>query len=257
MTLLDSIILGVVEGITEFLPVSSTGHLILTSSLLGIEHTEFVKSFEIAIQFGAILSVVVLYWRSFFHIEVLKRLAAAFIPTAVIGFTLYPLIKAYLLGNELVVVSALALGGIALIAFELFYREGDETAQSMTAMTYKQAAFIGLFQALAVIPGVSRSAATIVGGLLTSGISRVAIVEFSFLLAVPTMLAATVLDLFETSSAFRPDEWLMLAVGFIVSFVVALFSIAWLLKFVRSHTFIPFGIYRIIIAALFFIILIQ
>ncbi len=255
MTILESIILGIVEGITEFLPISSTGHLILTSTLLGIEHTEFVKTFEIAIQFGAILSVVALYWRSFLNVEILKRLAAAFLPTAIIGLALYSFIKTYLLGNELVVVAALALGGVALIMFELLYKAGDETKNSITDLTYTQAVFIGLFQSLAVIPGVSRSAATIVGGLLTSGLSRVAIVEFSFLLAVPVMLSATGLDLLKTSAAFTSQEWLALAVGFVVSFFVALASIVWLLKYVRTHTFISFGIYRILIAALFFFVI--
>lgn len=255
MTVFESIILGIVEGITEFLPISSTGHLILTSTLLGIEHTEFVKTFEIVIQFGAILSVVALYWRSFLDIEILKRLAAAFLPTAVIGLTLYSFIKTYLLGNELVVVIALAAGGVALIAFELLYKAGDETKNSISDLTYKQAVFIGLFQALAIIPGVSRSAATIVGGLLTSGLSRVAIVEFSFLLAVPVMLSATGLDLLKSSASFTNQEWLVLSVGFVVSFIVALASIVWLLKFVRTHTFIPFGVYRILIAALFFFVI--
>jgi undecaprenyl-diphosphatase len=245
--------LGIVEGITEFLPVSSTGHLILTSTLLGIEHTEFVKTFEIAIQFGAILSVFALYWRSFLDFEVLKKIAAAFIPTAVIGLALYSFIKTYLLGNELVVVVALAAGGVGLIVFELTHKESESAPEDVRAISYTQAVAVGLIQTIAVIPGVSRSAATIVGGLLL-GIKRVAIVEFSFLLAVPTMLAATGLDLLKTSASFTSEEWISLAVGFIVSFFVALASIVWLLKFVRSHTFIPFGIYRIIVAGLFFFI---
>lgn len=254
MTLFDSIILGIVEGITEFLPVSSTGHLILTSSLLGIEHTEFVKTFEIAIQFGAILSVVVFYWRSFLDVEVLKRLATAFLPTAIIGLTAYKFIKAYLLGNEPVVVAALALGGIALIVFELIHKEHDGFADGLHQITYKQAFLVGIFQSIAIVPGVSRSAATILGGLFL-GIRRVSIVEFSFLLAVPTMLAATALDLLKTGGTLTSDEWLALVIGSVVSFIVALASIVWLLKFVRSHTFISFGIYRIILSALFFFVI--
>lgn len=256
MSYLEALILGVVEGITEFLPISSTGHLILTTSLLGIEHTEFVKTFEIAIQFGAILSVVALYWRSFLDFEILKRLAAAFLPTAIIGLLLYKFIKAYLLGNEMVVVLALALGGIALIVFELMHQEQEGSADGLHQITYKQAFLIGLFQSLAVVPGVSRSAATIVGGLLL-GVQRVSIVEFSFLLAVPTMLAATVLDLLKTSSTFTQNEWVTLGVGFVVSFIVALASIVWLLKFVRTHTFISFGIYRIVIALVFALLLLA
>lgn len=256
MSIFEAIILGIVEGITEFLPISSTGHLILTSSLLGIEHTDFVTSFEIAIQLGAILSVVALYWKSFLDVEVLKKLAAAFAPTAVIGFTLYPFIKDHLLGNETIVLWSLLIGGIALIAFELWH--GKKTAEPegiVASMSYAQALLVGCFQAVAIVPGVSRSGATIIGGLFL-GISRVTIVEFSFLLAVPTMFAATGLDLLQTSGSFVPNEWLALGVGFVVSFFVALASIMWLLKFVRTHTFISFGIYRIVLAILFFIFIV-
>lgn len=256
MTIFDSIILGIVEGVTEFLPISSTGHLILASSLLGLEHTEFLKSFEIAIQFGAILSVVTLYFRSFFDIEIIKRLIVAFAPTALIGLLLYPFIKGTLIGNETLVVGALAVGGIALIAFELLHTEQEDGASDMKAISYLQAFAVGLFQAIAVIPGVSRSAATIIGGLLF-GIRRVAIVEFSFLLAVPTMLSATALDLFESSAIFTGSEWTLLAIGFIVSYAVALLSIRWLLSYVRHHTFIPFGVYRILIALLFFALILY
>jgi len=254
MTSLDALILGIVEGITELLPVSSTGHLILASSLLGITQSDFLKTFEIAIQSGAILAVVALYWRSFLDTETLKRVIVAFIPTGIIGLALYKVVKTYLLGNEAVVLWALALGGVALIVFELFYKEGDETRDSVGAITYKQAVVIGLFQSLAIIPGVSRSAATIVGGLLTSGIKRATIVEFSFLLAVPTMGAATGLDLLKSAGSFSSEQFLPLAVGFVVSFVVAVASIKFLLSFVRSHSFIAFGIYRILVALFFFLL---
>lgn len=250
MSYLDAILLGLVEGVTEFLPVSSTGHLILASSLLGLEQTAFVKSFEIAIQFGAILSVVALYWRSFLDFETQKRLAIAFLPTAIIGLSLYPFIKSALIGNEVVVVWALALGGIALIVFEFLHIENPTASRGIAAISYAQAVAIGLCQSIAIIPGVSRSGATIVGGLLV-GLPRITVVEFSFLLAVPTMLAATGLDLLKTSTVFTRDEWLTLGVGFVVSFGVALISIVWLLRFVRSHTFIPFGVYRVVLAILF------
>jgi undecaprenyl-diphosphatase len=147
----------------------------------------------------------------------------------------------------------LFLGGIALIVFELLYREGDETITSVTAITYKQAFFVGCFQALAIVPGVSRSAATIVGGLLTSGLSRTTIVEFSFLLAVPTMVAATGYDLLKNVGSFSGADISTLLIGFVTSFVVAIFAIKFLLSFVRSHSFIPFGVYRIAIAVLFFL----
>lgn len=254
MTFLDSIILGIVEGVTEFLPVSSTGHLILASELLGLPSTEFLKSFEIAIQLGAIAAVVLLYWRSFLDVEVLKRVAAAFIPTAVIGLLLHDLAKEYLLGNVPVVLWALAIGGIALIVFELLHKEKESAIDDVRTITYPQAILVGFFQAIAIIPGVSRSAATIVGGLI-AGIRRVAIVEFSFLLAVPVMMAATGLDLVKSIDTFTAADFGNLATGFIVAFVVALLSIRFLLKYVRTHTFIPFGVYRILIALLFFFVL--
>src|SRR3989344_927449 len=253
MHILDAVILGIVEGVTEFLPISSTGHLILTSSLLGLTQTDFLKSFEIAIQLGAILSVVVLYWRKFLEIEVLKRLVLAFIPTGIIGLLFYKTAKQYLIGNETVVIGALIIGGLALIAFEYFH-SGNPDEGSVETISYKQSALIGLFQSIAIIPGVSRSAATILGGLWL-GLSRTTIVEFSFLLALPTMLAATGLDLFKNASAFRPDEFGILAVGFVVSFGVALASIKFLLAYVRRYDFTAFGVYRII-AALLFILLV-
>ena len=251
MGFVDSVILGVVEGVTEFLPISSTGHLILASALLHLEQSNFLKSFEIIIQFGAILSVVVLYWKSFLNPEILKKITVAFIPTGVIGLLLYKIIKTYLIGNEAVVLAALFLGGVALIVFEMFHTEKETATTHTEQMTYKQAALVGVFQSISIIPGVSRSAASIVGGLLL-GMKRTAIVEFSFLLAVPTMLAATGLDLVKNASAFSLDQFWVLLVGFIVSFVVALFSIKFLLAFVRRRNFVPFGVYRIVVSLLFF-----
>lgn len=252
MTGLESILLGIVEGITEFLPISSTGHLILATEALGIPHTEFQKSFEIIIQLGAILAVVALYWREFLNIEILKKVFVAFVPTAIIGFALYPFIKQYLLGNEGVVLWALLVGGALLILFEVLYKEKPGATSNIAAMSYKQSALIGLAQAVSIIPGTSRSASTILGGLLL-GMKRVAIVEFSFLLAVPTMAAATGLDLLESASAFSLDQFWVLSVGFIVSFVVAMLSIKFLLKYIRSHTFVVFGLYRIVLSILFFL----
>jgi len=252
MTFLDSILLGIVEGITEFLPVSSTGHLILASKLLEIPQTEFLKAFEIAIQLGAIFSVVFLYWKSFLDIEILKRLAVAFIPTGVIGFLLYGIVKDVFLESGAVVLWTLLLGGIALIVFELFHREPEENIEDVAAISYLQSALIGIFQSVAIIPGVSRSAATIIGGLLL-GIRRVTIVEFSFLLAVPTMFAATGYDIAKNASLFSTDQTMALGIGFVTSFAVALFAIKFLLAYVRTHSFIPFGVYRIAVALLFFL----
>lgn len=251
MTPLDSVILGLVEGITEFLPVSSTGHLILTGYLLGIPVTDFFKTYEVAIQLGAIVAVVALYWRSFLDIGILKRLAAAFLPTAIIGFVLYHFIKDYLFENMQVLLASLVVGGIILVALELFHKEKEDASQSVKDITYLQAFLIGLAQAVAVIPGVSRSGASIIGGLLV-GVSRIAIVEFSFLLAVPTIAAATGYDMLKNSYSFTMDEFGLLAIGFVTSFIVAMVVIKAFLGFIRKYTFIPFGIYRILLALVFF-----
>lgn len=258
MTPLDALILGVIEGVTEFLPISSTGHLILASDMLGLQHSDFLSSFEIAIQLGAILSVAILYFRSFLDIEILKRLVVAFVPTGIIGLALYRVVKTYLLGNEVVVLWALALGGGALILFELFHKDASEHGDDgdVRAITYTQAALIGLFQAIAIIPGVSRSAATIVGGL-SLGLNRNTIVQFSFLLAVPTMVAASGMDILKHASSFSSADIQILATGFIVSFVVALFAIQWLLSYVRKHSFTAFGWYRILAACAFYLLVIR
>ena len=255
MDILHALILGIVEGITEFLPVSSTGHLILAGELLKIPETNFQKSFDIIIQLGAILSVIVLYWKTLWDMATIKKLIVAFIPTGVIGLLLYHTVKTYFLGNQYIVLWSLFLGGVILIAFEHWHREEDAAINDIAKISYKHAALIGLFQSLAIIPGLSRSAATIVGGLLL-GLKRTTIVEFSFLLAVPTMLAASGLDLIKNASSFSMDQFGVLAVGFITSFVVAIFSIKFLLNYIRKHDFIPFGIYRIIAAILFWMFVI-
>jgi undecaprenyl-diphosphatase len=252
MNILDATLLGALEGVTEFLPISSTGHLILASALLNLTQTDFLKSFEIAVQLGAIASVVVLYYKLFLNIEILKKLFIAFLPTGVIGLLLYKVLKTYLLGNEYIVLATLFVGGIVLIAFELWYKEPADPAGQPQSLTYQHAFALGLFQSIAVIPGVSRSAAVIVGGLWL-GFPRRMIVEFSFLLAVPTMLAATGLDLVKSASGFSAGDFWLLAVGFIVAFLVAIVSIKFLLRFIKTHTFVPFGVYRIVAAILFFV----
>jgi len=249
-----SIILGIVEGFSEFLPISSTGHLILAGKLLGLAQSDFVKSFEIAIQLGAILSVVVLYWRELLvNWETIKKVTVAFLPTGVIGFVLYKIIKTFLLGSAAVVLWSLLIGGAVLILFEIIHREKSDATHDFAAITYKQSFLIGVFQSLAVIPGVSRSAATIVGGLIL-GMKRTLIVEFSFLLAVPTMLAATVYDLYKNGAVFSVSEFNYLAAGFLTSFIVALASIKFLIRFVQNHTFILFGLYRIALVLVWFAI---
>ncbi|MDP2923201.1 MAG: undecaprenyl-diphosphate phosphatase [Candidatus Omnitrophota bacterium] len=254
MSLFDAFILGIVEGITEFLPISSTGHLMLTSHLLKIAQTEFLKSFDISIQLGAILAVVVLYWRQLtLNFQIIKRIITAFIPTAILGLIFYKIVKAFLLATHQIVLWALFLGGIFLIIFELCYREKKEAVAEVSAITYPQAFLIGLFQSLAMIPGVSRAAATIYGGLIL-GLKRKTIVEFSFLLAVPTMLAATCWDLYRSAGSFSLGQFSFLAVGFLVSFLVAILSIKFLLNFIKRNNFIVFGIYRVIIAVVFWLI---
>jgi len=257
MNVLNAIILGIVEGITEFLPISSTGHLILASQILRIPTTEFLKSFEISIQLGAILAVVVLYWKTLFlDIHVIKKVVVAFIPTMALGFVFFKIIKYFFLGNGQLVLWSLFLGGVFLIIFELLYCEKQETIEDLSVISYKKSFFIGVFQSLAMIPGVSRSAATIIGGL-SLGMKRKTIVEFSFLLAVPTMIAATALDLFKSAGAFSLAQFHLLAVGFVTSFVVAMVGIKFLLNFIRHHTFVTFGIYRILVAIIFWLFLNQ
>lgn len=254
MTLLQALLLGIVEGVTEFLPVSSTAHLILANRVLHLAETEFVKSFDIVIQLGAILSVVVLYWRRFWDWTTLTKLFVAFVPTGFIGLTVYRLVKVYLLGNLPVVLIALLLGGIALIVFERFHPEvGGE--RDFAEITYGRAALIGLFQALAMIPGVSRSAATIVGGSVL-GISRRTIVEFSFMLAVPTMLAATGLELIKEHANLAANGGALI-VGFVVSFATAIVAIRSFVAYLKRHDFSIFGWYRIVLALVFYVVFLR
>ncbi len=252
MNFFDALILGVVEGITEFFPISSTGHLILVSKLLHLPETEFLKTFQIAIQLGAILAIVVIYWRKlFFDRAVMKRLIVALLPALGIGFLLYSMIKK-LFESTLVVVIALFVGGIILILFEWWWKKKKIEGTELTTMTYTTAFFIGLFQTLSVVPGVSRAGATLLGGMIL-GLKRSAIVEFSFLLAVPTMAAATTLDIWKSAALFSFENFSLLVVGFVTSFVVALLAVRFLLRFIETHTFMAFGVYRIIVAILFFI----
>jgi undecaprenyl-diphosphatase len=253
MTVFQAIILGIIEGVTEFLPVSSTAHLILAADAMRLTSSEFLKSFEIIIQLGAILSVVVLYWRRFLDWEIIKKLVVAFVPTGVIGLTVYKAIKV-MLGSINVVLIMLVVGGIVLIVFEHFRKHTDEDAD-FSQITYRRALLIGLFQAIAVVPGVSRSAATIVGGSLI-GINKRTIVEFSFLLAVPTMAAATGLELLKGYSALA-ENLTALAVGFVVSFVTAIVAIKSFLAFVKKRDFKAFGVYRIILALAFYLVVVR
>lgn len=257
MDFIQVVILSVVEGLSEFLPISSTGHLILTSSILKIAQTDFVKSFEIIIQLGAILAIVVIYWKKVIvNTKLWPKLLIAFFPSGVIGLTLYKLIKGFLLGNQFVVVLALFLGGILLIILEKVYKEQKRHILNVEQISSKQAFLIGVCQSVSIIPGVSRAAATIMGGMFL-GLKRTTAVEFSFLLAIPTMAAATGLDLLKTGFSFTTNEYLILTIGLFGSFVTALFAVKFLLKFVQTHTFVPFGIYRIILALLFWTLILK
>lgn len=252
MSYFHAIIIGIVQGITEFLPISSTGHMILTAELLKIKSSAFLTSFEIIIQLGSILAVVFLYWKKLFSgIEIWKKIIVAFLPSVIFGFIFYPFIKKMLEGNTTVLWS-LFLGGIILIIFELYHKEKAGDVDEIEKISYGQAVKIGLFQCIAMIPGISRSAATIVGGL-TQGLKRQTIVEFSFLLAIPTMSAATGYDLLKNASAFTFDQFGLLIIGFIVAFFVAILSIKFLLALVKKYTFVGFGVYRIVVALLFWL----
>jgi undecaprenyl-diphosphatase len=247
--LVQALILGVIEGVTEFLPISSTAHLMLAERAMRLADTEFLKSFTIIIQLGAILSVVVLYWSKFWNIEMIKKLIVAFTPTAIIGFTVYKAVKSYLLNNVPVALAALVIGGIILILFEKFHKQTDEPTD-YSQITYGRALMIGFFQAIAIIPGVSRSAATILGGTLI-GINKRTIVEFSFMLAVPTMLGASVLDLVKSHDALT-GNYAVLAVGFVVSFITAIIAIKSFLNYIKKRDFAAFGWYRIVLAVAFY-----
>ncbi len=258
MSLFAAALLGVVEGLTEFLPVSSTAHLVLASEVLRLPQNDFLGSFIIAIQLGAIGAIVLLYWRTIFlDVAVMKRLIVAFVPTAIVGFVLYKLFKSYFIENLPLIGGALLVGGIILVMFEKWARPPaaprselgaatGEAAAPISSMSYRTAFLIGCAQSLAIVPGVSRAGATILGGLVL-GVGRKEIVEFSFLLAIPTMLAATSYDLLKSGASFATGDWEVLAVGFTVSFIAAYASVRWLLRFVQTHTFTGFGWYRIVL----------
>ncbi len=250
MNFFEAIILGIVEGLTEFLPISSTGHLILTAHILDLPTTEFLSTFEVVIQLGAILAVVVLYFQKLLRDwEMNKRLIVGLIPALVVGGVFYPFIKS-LFASSMTVVVSLIIGGIAIIGVEYFQKKQTKTITELGQISYRTAFLVGLFQALAVIPGVSRAGATIMGGLLL-GMERTVIVEFSFLLAVPTMLAASSKDLYESFGLLSSGDFGILSVGFVTAFIVAMMTIKFLIRFVQTHTFIPFGVYRIVAGIIF------
>ena len=267
MDIIQTIIVAIVEGLTEFLPVSSTGHMIITQALLGIESDEFVKAFDVIIQFGAILAVVVLYWKRFFRLDhstppegltpfqrtlrkwdFYYKLLIAFIPAMVIGGLCNKFIDA-LLGNVMVVAVMLVVGGVFMLFCDKLFGNGSPE----TKLTPRRAFAIGLFQCLAMIPGVSRSMATIVGGQ-QQGLSRRTAAEFSFFLAVPTMFGATLLKAYKLykgfGSAIFAENWQTLLIGNVVAFLLALVAIRFFINFLTRYGFKVFGYYRIVVGIL-------
>ncbi|NDP27947.1 MAG: undecaprenyl-diphosphate phosphatase [Flavobacterium sp.] len=247
MNTFQAIIIAIIEGITEFLPVSSTGHMILASSYFGIEHDEFTKLFTIVIQLGAILSVVVLYFKRFFQsFDFYFKLLVAFIPAVVFGLLFSKKIDA-LLESPLTVAVSLLIGGIILLKVDDWFADSEEV-QTSNEISYLQAFKIGLFQCLAMVPGVSRSGASIVGGM-SQKLSRTTAAEFSFFLAVPTMLGATAkkcYDYYKADLVLSHDQINFLIIGNVVAFVVALIAIKSFIGFLTKHGFKVFGYYRII-----------
>jgi undecaprenyl-diphosphatase len=246
MSVIEAIILAIIEGVTEFLPISSTGHMIIGSSLMGIAHHPFTKMFTVAIQLGAILSVVVLYWKRFFQsFEFYFKLLVAFIPAVIAGLLLKDQIDA-LLDRVDVVGYTLLLGGIFFLFMDKIFKT-EETVDD--TISYPKAFKIGMFQIIAMIPGVSRSAATIIGGL-SQKLTKKTAAEFSFFLAVPTMFAATLLSIYEffdEGGSFGQQEITALIVGNVVAFVVAMIAIKSFITFLTKHGFKVFGYYRIIV----------
>lgn len=255
MNTIQAIIISIVEGLTEFLPVSSTGHMIITQGILGIKSDEFIKLFTVCIQFGAILSVLVMYWKRFFQTwEFYWKLLVAFIPAAIIGFLAGDLIDSFL-ENVWVVSIMLVVGGVFMLFVDKWF---NNPAKDQT-ITYKKSFMIGLAQCVAMIPGVSRSMATIVGGM-TQKLSRKTAAEFSFFLAVPTMAAASgykLLEAFTSESGMQllSDNLATLLIGNLVAFVVAILAIKFFISFLTKYGFKAFGYYRIVVGLLIIILM--
>ena len=249
MTYFDSIILAIIEGITEFLPISSTGHMIMGQTLLKIDG-DFVKTFEISIQLGAIMAIVLLYAQRFLQsFTIYLKLGVAFIPTGIVGFLAYKTIKMYLF-NPYVVGIALVIGGIVLVLIDKKVVAKESKTLDLESISYKNSFFIGLIQCISMIPGVSRAAATIIGGVF-NGLDKKQAMEFSFLLAVPTMFAATGYDLIKTPIHFSSHEYVLLGIGLLIAFITAWAAVKVFIKLVENYGFKYFGYYRIAIGLLF------
>jgi undecaprenyl-diphosphatase len=257
MTLVEAIIIAVVEGLTEFIPISSTGHMIITGKLLSVPDDGFTKLFAIAIQLGAILAVVVLYWKKFFDLsnwQFYLKLIVGVIPAIILGLLFSDKIDE-LLESTTTVAIALLLGGIILIFIDKFFNR--PRIRSERQVSYSTSFIIGIWQCLAMVPGVSRSAASIIGGMQQK-LTRSAAAEFSFFLAVPTMLAATgykLLKFYQGNGGFTGEEIKLLIVGNIVAFVVALLAIKFFIEFLKKHGFRVWGIYRVVLGIILLIMI--
>jgi undecaprenyl-diphosphatase len=249
MDIIHAIILGIIEGVTEFLPISSTGHLIVGSELMGLPQTKENVAFEVIIQLSAILAVIANYKDKFHpkHFELWVKVLIAFLPLAIIGFIFKDHIKA--LFSIQVVAVMFIVGGIVFLIIEYFQRDTVYKTVDVEDISYKQAMWVGIAQVFALVPGTSRAGSTIVGALLT-GMSRKASAEFSFLLALPVMGATSGYEILKNYKDFNNENLLTLAVGFVVSFIVAYFTMKLFLKFLQKFTFVGFGIYRIIFGAI-------
>jgi len=256
MDTLQAIILGFVEGLTEFLPISSTGHMIVVSQWLGMPQDAVNKAFEVIIQLAAILAVVAKYRDkiTFKHIELWKKLILAFIPVGIVGFLFYKSIKA-MFSTELVAIMFI-VGGVVFLVVEYFYKEQAHYVSRVEDVTYRQALWIGLAQVFSLVPGTSRAGATIIGGML-SGLNRTASAEFSFLLALPVMLAASGLDLLKHYRDFQGSNLLHLGIGFAVAFIVAYLTMKLFISFLSRFTFVGFGIYRIAFGAILLLFFLE
>lgn len=253
MDILDSILLGLVEGATEFLPVSSTGHMILVSYLIKLQNTAFLKTFEVVIQLGAILAIVWIYSKRFLTSwELYLKLSVAFVPTAIVGLLAYEIIKAYLF-SPLVVAISLIIGGFILIFLDRYVENKETAVEDVVNLSYKGAFLIGLMQCFSMIPGVSRAAATIIGGVF-NGFDKKQAAEFSFLLAVPTMFAASGYDLLKSDISFTQQNTIMLCTGLLVAFITAWGAVKLFLRLINRFGFKHFGYYRIIIGVIFLIL---
>ncbi len=251
MSYLQAVIIAIIQGITEFLPISSTGHMIIAESLMKIDNPDFAKLFTVNIQFGSILSVLFLYWRRFIQsFNFYIKLLVAFIPAGIIGFLLGDYIDS-LLENVMVVAVSLLIGGVILIFVDKWFKNANNTDQQ--EVSYLAALKIGFFQCIAMIPGVSRSAASIVGGM-TQKLNRKNAAEFSFFLAVPTLCAAAGYKLFKSLHTIKSSDISLLIVGNVVAFIVALIAIKTFIAFLTKHGFKLFGYYRIVLGALIIIL---